>query len=197
MYIYSFILETTWNLGIHNTYTAVSLKLLVIQVYIYSCILETTWYSGVHIQFYPWNYLISRCIYTVVSLKLLVIQVYIYSCIIETTWYLGVYIQLYPWNYLISRCIYIQLYPWNYLISRCICPAGWGGTHCAEHLDISIPELSGTGFISFPTLQNAYSDLHLSLEFKPTAWTGILYFYSMDRYIVLLQHGQAYCTSTS
>ena len=62
------------------------------------------------------------------------------------------------------------------MISRCICPAGWGGAHCAEHLDISIPELSGTGFISFPTLQNAYSDLHLSLEFKPTAWTGLLYF---------------------
>ena len=68
------------------------------------------------------------------------------------------------------------------MISRCICPAGWGGAQCAEHIDISIPELSGTGFISFPTLQNAYSDLHLSLEFKPTAWTGLLYFIYKKKY---------------
>ena len=33
-------------------------------------------------------------------------------------------------------------------------------------------ELTGLGYLALPTLQNAYSDLHLSLDFRPTAWTG-------------------------
>ena len=39
-------------------------------------------------------------------------------------------------------------------------------------MDISTPLLTGGGYLALPTLQNAYSDLHLALEFKPTSWTG-------------------------
>ena len=36
------------------------------------------------------------------------------------------------------------------------------------------PALSGDGFLALPTLQNAYSDLHLAFEFKPERETGLL-----------------------
>ena len=36
------------------------------------------------------------------------------------------------------------------------------------------PALSGDGFLALPTLQNAYSDLHLALDFKPKTLSGVL-----------------------
>ena len=57
---------------------------------------------------------------------------------------------------------------------KCLCPLGWGGESCQSETDIKIPKLSGHGHIALPTLQNAYSDLHMSFDFKPESWTGIL-----------------------
>lgn len=57
---------------------------------------------------------------------------------------------------------------------KCLCPLGWGGETCQSETDIEIPKLSGHGHIALPTLQNAYSDLHMSFDFKPESWTGIL-----------------------
>lgn len=59
-------------------------------------------------------------------------------------------------------------------LKKCLCPMGRTGQFCETVIDVGSPQFSGLGYISLPTLQNAYSDLHLSVEFKPTAWTGIL-----------------------
>ena len=39
---------------------------------------------------------------------------------------------------------------------------------------ISTPHFTGQSFLSLPTLTNAYSDLQLSVEFKPESPNGIL-----------------------
>lgn len=57
---------------------------------------------------------------------------------------------------------------------KCLCPLGLGGETCQSETNIEIPKLSGHGHIALPTLQNAYSDLHMSFDFKPESWTGIL-----------------------
>ena len=57
---------------------------------------------------------------------------------------------------------------------RCLCPMGRDGEFCQLEVDVGVPQLAGLGHLALPTLQNAYSDLHMSLEFKPTSWTGIL-----------------------
>ena len=41
-------------------------------------------------------------------------------------------------------------------------------------LPISTPHFTGQSYLSLPTLTNAYSDLQLSVEFKPEAPNGIL-----------------------
>ena len=57
--------------------------------------------------------------------------------------------------------------------ARCLCPVGWRGEGCSQPvLGAEVAELTGLGYLALPTLQNAYSDLHLSLDFRPTAWTG-------------------------
>ena len=56
--------------------------------------------------------------------------------------------------------------------ARCLCPVGWEGAGCALSRGAEVPELTGLSHLALPTLQNAYSDLHLSLDFRPTAWTG-------------------------
>ena len=57
----------------------------------------------------------------------------------------------------------------------CLCPLGRTGAQCQLSLQSSgAPQLSGHSHFSLPTLQNAYSDLHLALDFKPTADTGLL-----------------------
>jgi hypothetical protein len=56
---------------------------------------------------------------------------------------------------------------------RCLCSLGWSGAGCAEPVrGAGVAELTGLSYLAFPTLQNAYSDLHLSLDFRPTSWTG-------------------------
>jgi hypothetical protein len=56
--------------------------------------------------------------------------------------------------------------------ARCLCPAGREGAGCALLRGHQVPQLTGLSHLALPTLQNAYSDLHLSLDFRPTAWTG-------------------------
>ena len=57
----------------------------------------------------------------------------------------------------------------------CLCPLGRTGGQCEVSLQSSgAPQLSGHSHFSLPTLQNAYSDLHLALDFKPTADTGVV-----------------------
>ena len=59
----------------------------------------------------------------------------------------------------------------------CACELGWAGLRCEEQFwpELhSAPALSGQGFLALPTLQNAYSDLHLALEFMPKQKTGLL-----------------------
>jgi hypothetical protein len=56
--------------------------------------------------------------------------------------------------------------------ARCLCPAGREGAGCALSRGHQVPQLTGLSHLALPTLQNAYSDLHLSLDFRPTAWTG-------------------------
>ena len=57
----------------------------------------------------------------------------------------------------------------------CLCPLGRTGAQCQQTLQFSgAPQLSGRSHFSLPTLQNAYSDLHLALDFKPTADSGLL-----------------------
>jgi hypothetical protein len=59
--------------------------------------------------------------------------------------------------------------------ARCLCPAGREGEGCALSRGHQVPQLTGMSHLALPTLQNAYSDLHLSLDFRPTAWTGGFY----------------------
>ena len=57
----------------------------------------------------------------------------------------------------------------------CLCPLGRAGARCQLSLQSNgAPQLSGHSHFSLPTLQNAYSDLHLALDFKPTADSGLL-----------------------
>jgi hypothetical protein len=60
--------------------------------------------------------------------------------------------------------------------ARCLCPAGREGAGCALSRGHQVPQLTGMSYLALPTLQNAYSDLHLSLDFRPTAWTGEFYY---------------------
>jgi hypothetical protein len=60
--------------------------------------------------------------------------------------------------------------------ARCLCPAGREGAGCALSRGQQVPQLTGLSHLALPTLQNAYSDLHLSLDFRPTAWTGEFYY---------------------
>ena len=58
---------------------------------------------------------------------------------------------------------------------KCLCPLGLTGERCEESLQYSgAPALSGHSHFTLPTLQNAYSDLHLALDFKPRALSGVL-----------------------
>ena len=60
-------------------------------------------------------------------------------------------------------------------VKRCLCPVGWGGDSCQDMVMVSgVPRLSGYSHLTLPTLQNAYSDLHMSLDFKPESWTGVI-----------------------
>ena len=34
--------------------------------------------------------------------------------------------------------------------------------------------LKGYSYLTLPTLQNAYSDLHMALDFKPESWNGVI-----------------------
>ena len=58
---------------------------------------------------------------------------------------------------------------------RCLCPLGLAGDRCEESLLLTgAPSLSGHSHLTLPTLQNAYSDLHLALDFKPRSLSGLL-----------------------
>ena len=57
---------------------------------------------------------------------------------------------------------------------QCLCAPGWSGPSCSNSTHATIPKLSGLVHLTPPTLQNANSDLHLSLDFKPQSWTGLL-----------------------
>ena len=58
---------------------------------------------------------------------------------------------------------------------RCLCPLGLTGDHCEDSLLPSgAPGLTGHSHFTLPTLQNAYSDLHLALDFKPKTLSGVL-----------------------
>jgi len=57
---------------------------------------------------------------------------------------------------------------------RCLCPPGSRGEGCLERTDVQVPRLSGLGHLALPTLQNAYSDLHLAFDFLPHSWSGLL-----------------------
>ena len=58
---------------------------------------------------------------------------------------------------------------------RCVCPPGWGGAGCGDVVTTAgAPRLSGLSHLTLPTLQNAYSDLHMALDFKPETNTGVI-----------------------
>ena len=58
---------------------------------------------------------------------------------------------------------------------RCLCPLGLTGSRCQEPLLLTgAPSLSGHSHLTLPTLENAYSDLHLALDFKPRSLSGLL-----------------------
>ena len=58
---------------------------------------------------------------------------------------------------------------------RCLCPPGWGGAGCGDLVMMSgAPRLSGLSHLTLPTLQNAYSDLHMALDFKPETNNGVI-----------------------
>lgn len=62
------------------------------------------------------------------------------------------------------------------IMKRCLCPLGTTGEQCAfDHfLTSGAAHFSGHSWVSLPTLTHAYSDLQLSLEFKPEAPNGII-----------------------
>jgi hypothetical protein len=64
---------------------------------------------------------------------------------------------------------------WIKITKRCLCPLGRQGERCEEDQSITAPHFSGyTSHLSLPTLTNAYSDLQLSLEFRPESLDGII-----------------------
>ncbi|XP_059078305.1 pikachurin-like [Tigriopus californicus] len=62
----------------------------------------------------------------------------------------------------------------NIIKKRCLCPHGKYGEKCALDRYISSPRFSGHSYLALPTLTNAYSDLQLSMEFRPASGEGIL-----------------------
>ena len=60
-------------------------------------------------------------------------------------------------------------------VKRCLCPPGWGGAGCGDLVMMAgTPRLSGLSHLTLPTLQNAYSDLHMALDFKPETNNGVI-----------------------
>eukprot|EP00095_Tigriopus_kingsejongensis_P003764 snap_masked-scaffold965_size75845-processed-gene-0.0 protein:Tk03764 transcript:snap_masked-scaffold965_size75845-processed-gene-0.0-mRNA-1 annotation:"PREDICTED: pikachurin" len=62
----------------------------------------------------------------------------------------------------------------NVIKKRCLCPHGKYGEKCALDRYISSPRFSGHSYLALPTLTNAYSDLQLSVEFRPVSEEGVL-----------------------
>ena len=64
-------------------------------------------------------------------------------------------------TYWISIHIYTRIYTYIYTIYAQVSTGG-------------VPRLSGHSHLALATLQNAYSDLHLAIEFRPEAGDGVL-----------------------
>ncbi|CAB4065123.1 unnamed protein product [Lepeophtheirus salmonis] len=60
------------------------------------------------------------------------------------------------------------------IMKRCLCPLGKHGEKCRRDNDIVSPSFSGHSYLSLPVLTNAYSDLQLTMEFRPKVDHGIL-----------------------
>ena len=70
--------------------------------------------------------------------------------------------------------------------TRSVCNTYWISVHIYKHIYTRIytiyaqvstggvPRLSGHSHLALATLQNAYSDLHLAIEFRPEAGDGVL-----------------------
>ena len=72
--------------------------------------------------------------------------------------------------------------------TRSVCNTYWISVHIYKHIynytriytiyaQVStggVPRLSGHSHLALATLQNAYSDLHLAIEFRPEAGDGVL-----------------------
>ena len=70
--------------------------------------------------------------------------------------------------------------------TRSVCNTYWISVHIYKHIytyiytiyaQVStggVPRLSGHSHLALATLQNAYSDLHLAIEFRPEAADGVL-----------------------
>jgi hypothetical protein len=62
-------------------------------------------------------------------------------------------------------------------------------------VSITAPHLTGQSFLALPTLTNAYSDLQLSIEFKPEAPNGILLLGSISQnYVSAENFSDKFCS---
>ena len=58
---------------------------------------------------------------------------------------------------------------------RCLCPYGKTGEKCSRPTSpIVSAGFSGESYAALPTLTNAYQDLQMSVEFRPTKANGVL-----------------------
>ncbi|KAL3869158.1 hypothetical protein ACJMK2_041871 [Sinanodonta woodiana] len=62
--------------------------------------------------------------------------------------------------------------------ARCDCPFGTSGEKCEKVTEVRYPKFYGNSYLALPVLKNAYKDLEIFMEFKPTANFGLLLFSS-------------------
>ncbi|XP_076319597.1 pikachurin-like isoform X2 [Tachypleus tridentatus] len=57
---------------------------------------------------------------------------------------------------------------------KCSCPLGRGGLFCEKAVELKYPKFIGSSYLALPVLRDAHKVAHISLEFRPESYDGIL-----------------------
>ncbi|XP_022257129.1 uncharacterized protein LOC111089259, partial [Limulus polyphemus] len=57
---------------------------------------------------------------------------------------------------------------------KCSCPLGRGGFFCEKAVELKYPKFVGSSYLALPVLRDAHKVTHISLEFRPESYDGIL-----------------------